>query len=259
MRVLLHGCNGKMGQVMTRVLAMETDIQVVAGVDVDPGRHANPYPVYSSLKEASESMKATGSAVDILIDFSHHTALDSMLEWGAEHKKPLLICTTGFTPAERQRMADLSTTIPILNSANMSLGVNLLVSLVEQAAKALGTSFDVEIVEKHHNQKSDSPSGTALMIAEAINTALGGGFALEYGRQGKTAKRKENEIGVHSVRGGAIVGEHEVIFAGQGEVVEISHSALSRDVFAYGAVRAARYLVGKKPGLYSMRDVVEQD
>lgn len=259
MRVLLHGCNGKMGQVMARVLASQPDMQVVAGVDLDQDRYGNPFPVYRSLKEASDAIETAGSAADILIDFSHHTALDSLLEWGAQYKKPLLICTTGFTPEERQRMADVAKEVPILNSSNMSLGVHLLISLVEQAARALGAGFDVEIIEKHHNQKADSPSGTALMIADAVNAALGGGLTLEYGRHSKTAKRKQNEIGVHSVRGGAIVGEHDVIFAGQGEVIEISHSALSRDVFAYGAVRAARYLVGKGPGLYGMRDVIRQD
>jgi 4-hydroxy-tetrahydrodipicolinate reductase len=259
MRVILHGCNGKMGQVMARVLSMEDDMLVVAGVDVDPGKYENSFPVYSSLREASESMESAGTTADILVDFSHHAALDSLLDWGQRHKKSLLICTTGFTPEEKQRMVDASRKIPILHSSNMSLGVNLLLSLVEQAARSLGAGFDVEIVEKHHNQKADAPSGTALMIAEAVNAALGGVLELEYGRYGKTAKRKQNEIGLHSVRGGSIVGEHEVLFAGQGEVVEISHSALSRDVFAYGAVRAARYLVEKGPGLYSMRDVIRQD
>ena len=262
MKILLHGCNGRMGQVMTRVLAAEPDMEVVAGVDVDPRRCECDYPVYASLEEAAESSKTNGTVrAGILIDFSHHTTLEALLKYGLAHRIPLLICTTGFTPEERKRMVEASASVPILNSSNMSLGVNLVMSLVRQAAEVLRESFDVEIVEKHHNQKVDSPSGTALMIAEAIKSSLEkGSFGevdLKYGRHSKSDKRTNREIGVHSVRGGSIVGEHEVIFAGQGEVIEISHSALSRDVFAYGAVRAARFLAGKGPGLYSMKDVIE--
>jgi 4-hydroxy-tetrahydrodipicolinate reductase len=247
--ILLHGCNGKMGQVMTRVLAAEENMKVVAGVDIDPGKCSNAYPVYPSLSEVRESP-------DILIDFSHHTSLDAVLEYGLSDSVPLLICTTGFTPEEKRRMAEASLGIPILNSANMSLGVNLLLSLVDGAARALHETFDIEIVEKHHNQKVDSPSGTAIMIAEAIESSIGDELELKFGRHSKTEKRTKREIGIHSIRGGAIVGEHDVIFAGQGEVVQITHTALSRDVFAYGAVRAARFLVGKEPGLYSMKDVI---
>ena len=260
-KILLHGCNGKMGQVVTRILATEPDMEVVAGVDVDPGKWTNKYPVYASLREVTGSLGAGEATAGILIDFSHHTTLDAILEYGLTYRIPLLICTTGFTPEERMRMAEASASVPILNSANMSLGVNLILSLVKQAADVLRESFDVEIIEKHHNQKVDSPSGTALMIAEAIKSSLEtyseGEVGLKYGRHSKSDKRTNREIGVHSVRGGSIVGEHEVIFAGQGEVIEISHSALSRDVFAYGAVRAARFLIGKGPGLYSMRDVIE--
>ncbi len=235
MRVLLHGCNGKMGQVMTWVLALEKDMEIVAGVDADPRKCDNRYPVYASLGEAAESPLLCGHGKpDLLIDFSHHSTLDGLLEYGLAYRIPLLICTTGFTPTERQKMVEASTKIAILNSANMSLGVNLVLSLVRQAASLLQGSFDIEIVEKHHNQKVDAPSGTAIMIAEAIGS----------------------EVPIHSVRGGAIVGVHEVIFAGQGEVIEISHQALSRDVFAYGAVRAARFLAGKEPRLYSMSDVI---
>lgn len=239
-----------MGQVMTRVLAGEPEMDVVAGVDLDPAKFMNRYPVYASLADVRE-------AVDILIDFSHHTSLGPILEYGLSRKLPLLICTTGFSPEERQRMSDASKELPILNSANMSLGVNLLLSLVKQATTILRDSFDVEIVERHHNQKVDSPSGTALMIAEAIQSSLDSQAELKFGRHSKSEKRTRNEVGVHSVRGGAIVGDHEVIFAGQGEVIEITHSALSRDVFAYGAVRAARFLAGRGPGLYSMADVIE--
>lgn len=256
MRILLHGCNGKMGQVMTRVLAAEADMEVVAGVDIDPGKCANSYPVYASLRQAAEVREARESP-DMLVDFSHHTSLDAVLEYGMAKKVPLLICTTGFTLEEKQRMADASRQVAILNSANMSLGVNLVLSLVKQASALLHDSFDIEIVEKHHNQKVDSPSGTAIMIAEAIESSVGEGLERKYGRHAKSEKRQKREIGIHSVRGGAIVGEHDVIFAGQGEVIQITHSALSRDVFAYGAVRAVRFLSGKGPGLYSMREVIE--
>jgi len=249
MKVLLHGCNGKMGQVMTRVLAGIPDIEIICGVDVEPGKVQNSYAVYPSLSDAKE-------VPDIVIDFSHHTSLDGLLAYGIEKRVPLVICTTGFTPEERQKMAEASRLMPILNSPNMSLGVNLVLSLVKEAAAVLGESFDIEIIEKHHNQKLDSPSGTALMIADAVNSTLGNIMEYKYGRHSKVSRRNENEIGIHAVRGGAIVGEHSVIFAGQGEVIEINHSALSRDVFAYGAVRAARFLLEKGPGLYSMADVI---
>ena len=250
MKVLLHGCNGKMGRVMTRVLAETGDMEVVCGVDISPDKADNTYPVYASLAEVKESP-------DILIDFSHRSTLDGLLAFGISRNLPLVICTTGFSAEEKQKMADAAKRIPILNSPNMSLGVNLLLSLVTKAAQALRDDFDVEIVERHHNQKADSPSGTAEMIADAVNAARGGEMQYIYGRHSKTEKRRKREIGIHAVRGGAIVGDHDVIFAGQGEILEIKHSALSRDVFAYGTVSAARFLVGKGPGLYSMKDVVE--
>lgn len=249
MRVLLHGCNGKMGQVMTRILAQTPDAEIVCGVDVAPDKVKNSYPVYDSLSQVKETP-------DVVIDFSHHSALDALLDYGMSRKVPLVICTTGFTPDERQRMVQASRIIPILNSANMSLGINLILSLVKQVAPILAESFDIEIIEKHHNQKVDSPSGTALMIADAINSSLGNRLKFTYGRHSKTARREPVELGIHAIRGGAIVGEHTVIFAGQGEVIEITHSAISRDVFAYGALRAARFLVGKAPGLYGMDDVL---
>lgn len=251
MRVLLHGCNGKMGQVMARVLGETPDMEVVCGVDITPDRIANTYPVYASLADVASVVP------DVLIDFSHHSTLEALLAFGVERNIPLVICTTGFSPEEKERMAAAAAQVPILNSANMSLGVNLLLSLVKQAAVLLHDTFDIEIVEKHHNQKVDSPSGTALMIADAMNSALEGSMEYVYGRHSKADKRQKKDIGIHAVRGGAIVGEHNVIFAGQGEVVEVNHTALSRDVFAYGAVKAARFLVGQKPGLYSMQDVIE--
>jgi len=250
MKVLLHGCNGKMGQVMTRIIAGTEDMEVVAGVDVSPDKAVNDYPVYASLFQVKESP-------DIVIDFSHRSSLDGLLAFGLSRNVPLVICTTGFSAEDKQKMAAAAERIPILNSPNMSLGVNLLLSLVAQAAQALSHDFDIEIVERHHNQKVDSPSGTAEIIADTINAALGGGMEYTYGRHSKNDKRRKSEIGIHAVRGGAIVGDHDVIFAGQGEVIEIKHSVLSRDVFAYGALSAARFLAGKGPGLYSMKDVID--
>jgi len=250
MKVLLHGCNGKMGRVMTRILAEPHGTEVVAGIDIEPAKATNSYPVYACLPDVKES-------ADLLIDFSHHTCLEGLLAFGIDRKVPLVICTTGFSPEEKQAMAGAARIVPILNSANMSLGVNLVLSLVKQAAALLHDGFDIEVVERHHNQKVDSPSGTALMIADAMNSALGNTMEYVFGRHSKDQRRQKTEIGLHAIRGGAIVGEHSVIFAGQGEVIEINHSALSRDVFAHGAIRAAKFLTGRPPGLYSMKDVIE--
>ncbi|KRQ87220.1 4-hydroxy-tetrahydrodipicolinate reductase [Caloramator mitchellensis] len=249
MRVLLHGCNGRMGQVLTRIISQLEDMNVVAGVDREPNKYNNNYPVYDNLTKVQEE-------VDVLIDFSNHTALDSVLEFGLKRNVALVICTTGFTPEEKTKMREASKNIPVLNSANMSIGINLLNKILGQVAPVLYGDFDIEIIEKHHNQKLDSPSGTALMLADAINASLDNSLEYVYGRHSKTEKRQQNELGIHAIRGGAIVGEHSVIFAGAGEVIEINHSALSRDVFAYGAIRAAKFLSGKEAGFYTMSDVI---
>ncbi|CCC58126.1 MULTISPECIES: 4-hydroxy-tetrahydrodipicolinate reductase [Caloramator] len=250
MKVLLHGCNGKMGQVLTRIISQMEDMKIICGVDREPNKIKNPYPVYDCLSKVQED-------VDVLIDFSNHSALDSILEFGLSKNVPLVICTTGFSPEEKEKMKKASEKIPILNSANMSIGINLITNLLKNIAPILYGDFDIEIIEKHHNQKLDSPSGTALMLADAINSSLQNSLEYVYGRHSKTDKRKKEELGIHAIRGGAIVGEHSVIFAGAGEVIEINHSALSRDVFAYGAIRAAKFLVGKKPNFYTMNDVLK--
>ncbi len=271
MRILLHGCNGRMGQVITRLVAeyqnpesLDSDqttesqgalgLDIICGVDLNPHKFNNSYPVCQSLDEVPADIKP-----DVLIDFSHHSSIAKLLDFGTTRQAPLVICTTGFTAGEQQMIKKASEKVPVLMSANMSLGINLLLTLVEKAAPVL-KGFDIEIVEKHHNQKLDSPSGTAMMIAEAINASLGNGMEYTYGRHGRDvniSKRKKNEIGIHAVRGGAIVGEHDVIFAGQGEVIEIRHAALSRNVFAYGTLQAAKFLAGRSPGFYSMEDVIE--
>ena len=272
LRILLHGCNGKMGQVLTRLVsdaqkATTTNegrthegpvLEIVCGVDRDHSGITNSYPVYSSLDQIPE-MVPVEQIPDVIIDFSHHTCIHNLLNFAVSRQIPLVICTTGFTPEEVSEISDTSRQIPILMSANMSLGINLLISLVTKASTVLADSFDIEIVEKHHNQKQDAPSGTALMIADAINENLGGNMRYVYGRSPTSGKRNPEEIGIHSLRGGAIVGEHDVVFAGQGEVIEINHTAMSRDVFGYGAISAAQFLVGKGPGLYSMQDVIKGD
>jgi 4-hydroxy-tetrahydrodipicolinate reductase len=251
MKVLLHGCNGRMGQVLVRLISEASDMEIVCGVDSFPEKLKNDFPVYSTLEKVTED-------VDILIDFSNHSCIRDIIKFGRLKELPLIICTTGFTPDERELMLDASALIPIFNSANMSIGVNILMSLVKQAAKSLSEGFDIEIIEKHHNQKLDSPSGTALMIADAINNTLEDKHNYVYGRHSKTEKRTKKEIGIHAIRGGSIVGEHQVIFAGGGEVIEINHSALSRDVFGYGAIAAGRFMINRKPGMYNMDDVVKK-
>lgn len=249
MKILLHGCNGKMGQVMTKVLSLEPDTKVVCGVDAVPDKVKNDYPVFRNLNEAMHV------DVDLLIDFSFHTSIGSILEYGLKKSVPLLICTTGFTPDEMHSMAEASKSIPILHSPNMAFGVNVVVTLLKQAASMM-EGFDVEIIDKHHNQKLDSPSGTARWMADSVKQGLNRDVELVFGRHTDGERRSQKEIGVHSIRAGTIPGELSVIFAGQGEVVEIKHTALSREVFAHGAVRAAKFLKTCKPGFYSMADVI---
>lgn len=251
MKVLLHGCNGRMGQVLVRLLSETSDMEIVCGVDSFPDRIKNNFPVYSTLDKVAED-------TDILIDFSNHSCINDIIKFGEHRILPLIICTTGFTSEERSMMEEASKLIPIFNSSNMSIGVNVLISLVKQAARALSEGFDIEIIEKHHNQKLDSPSGTALMIADAINDTLNDEYNYVYGRHSKTQKRLKKDIGIHSIRGGAIVGEHQIIFAGGGEVIEINHSAISRDVFGYGAIAAGRFMMNRKPGMYNMDDVLKK-
>lgn len=249
MKFLLHGCNGKMGQVLVRLITEASDMEVVCGVDSYPEKYKNDFPVYETLDSVTEE-------VDILIDFSNHSSINNILEFGKKRKLPLVICTTGHTSEEKALMFEASKLIPIFNSANMSIGVNILISLAKQAASSLYKDFDIEIIEKHHNQKLDSPSGTALMIADAVNSTLDDEYNYVYGRHSKTQRREKKEIGIHAIRGGSIVGEHQVIFAGSGEVIEINHSAISRDVFGYGALAAGRFMMNRLPGIYSMDDLI---
>lgn len=247
-KILLSGCNGKMGQVITRLAEQYDDLSIVAGYDIaDNGK--NPYPVYSDLSKCS-------IRPDVLIDFSNPAALESLLTFATSREIPVVIATTGHSQTQARMLKKSSEIIPVFHSANMSLGINLLIGLVKKAAKLLQTSFDIEIVEKHHNQKIDAPSGTALAIADAVNSVLDQKNEYVYDRHSRRKKRSRNEIGIHAIRGGTIVGEHSVIFAGNDEIIEIKHSALSKEIFATGALSAARFIIGKKPGMYDMNDLV---
>ncbi len=239
-----------MGQVISRLVEQEEGIGIVAGFDINDSRK-NPYPVYTDAD-------AFGGSADVIIDFSHPDGLGELLSFAMSRKIPTVVCTTGLSGGQIERLHHASGKIPIFFSANMSLGVNLIIDLATRAAKLLEGNFDIEIIEKHHNQKIDAPSGTALAIADAISDALASRPAYVYDRHSSRKKRSAGEIGLHAVRGGTIVGEHEVLFAGTDEVIQIKHQATSKEVFAVGAIRAAKFLAGKAAGLYSMKDLVSQ-
>lgn len=245
LNILLCGCGGRMGAAIAAAAAAAGD-RIIAGVDVNPVA-AGPYPVFHCPDEFE-------GRADVMIDFSHHSALEGLLAYAVRTGTPLVVCTTGHTEEELAQMKEAAKKAPIFFSRNMSLGINLLISLCRRAAATLGEDFDIEIIEKHHNQKLDAPSGTALMIADAI--CEDGEHPYVYDRHAERRKRARGEIGLHAVRGGNIVGEHEVMFCGQNETVTLSHSAASREVFATGALRAAHFMQGKGAGLYNMDDVV---
>ena len=249
-QLLLSGCNGRMGHAVEAICAAEPELELTAGFDL-LGADIRDFPVYASPAEFQ------GEA-DVVVDFSSPSALPALLSFGLEHRMPLVLATTGYDQGQLEEIQQAARSIPIFRSANMSLGVNLLLKLVQDAARVLaGSGVDIEIVEKHHNQKMDAPSGTALMLAEAAADALPCQPELVCGRQGIRRSRERCEIGISSVRGGGIVGDHEVLFAGRDELIELRHSALSREVFASGAVQAARFLAaGQSPGLYSRADLV---
>lgn len=249
-KIILCGCNGKMGFAITEIVRERSDCEIVAGVDVNTNS-MNGYQVYANIADVSET-------ADVIIDFSHPSTLDSILDYAVNKNMPAVLCTTGYSEAQIAQIKAASEKVALFQSGNMSLGINLLIALSRKAAQILGDSFDVEIVEKHHNQKIDAPSGTALMIANAISEELPYDARYEYDRHSVRRKREKNEIGIHAVRGGTIVGEHEVIFAGHNEVVTISHSAQSKGVFAAGSVNAAVYMCGKPAGLYDMNDLIAE-
>ena len=250
-QVIISGCNGRMGQVVSRMCAAREDMEVCAGFDINPVQK-NDYPVFTNPSDFS------GHA-DVIIDFSNAAFLDQLLDFALSHNVPAVICTTGHSQEQLQRLQEASQHVPMFRSGNMSLGINLLANLVKKAAAVLGPGFDVEIVERHHRMKVDAPSGTALMLADAAAVGMAEQPAYVYERQSVHRPRGDHEIGISSVRGGTIVGEHEVIFAGPDEVIEFKHTAQSREVFANGAIAAAAFLAGvKAPGLYTMDDVLAE-
>lgn len=250
--ILLNGCNGKMGAATTAYAAETKACEIVGGVDISTERRAS-YPVFSSPSLVSEDVIGR---TDAIIDFSNPSALSGLLEFAVARSVPCVIATTGLDDAQIELIKAASAKIPAFYSRNMSLGINLLCELAKKAAEVLGDSFDIEIIEAHHNQKIDAPSGTALALADSINSVLGDKMKYEYDRRSKRGRRTKNEIGIHSVRGGTITGEHEVIFAGEDEIIRLSHSAGSKKLFAAGAVGAAKFLAGKPAGLYGMSDML---
>ena len=250
-KMIISGCSGYMGRVLTRVAASDADVEVVAGFDIVQPNPLPSYPIYTF-------PHVSIGEVDVIVDFSVPSALGELLPYAVERKVPLVLCTTGYGKEQLKDIEDAALVIPLFRSGNMSLGINLLIDLIKRACTVLGESYDVEIIERHHKRKVDAPSGTALMLAEAAASALPHDeMEYIYERESKREPRKKHEIGISALRGGTIVGEHEVVFAGLDEVIELKHTAASRDVFAVGAVRAAKFLAKiNKPGMYNMSDVL---
>ena len=249
-KIIMNGCNGKMGQVISRLVDEDSEVEIVCGVDINT-QQMNDYPVVASIEEFS------GEA-DVVIDFSHPSCLNSILNYCKRTNTPVILATTGFSAEDKASFTEAANEIPVFFSANMSLGINLLISLAKQAAKLLEGNFDIEIVERHHNKKIDAPSGTALAIADAIDETLAYPAEYVFDRHNVRRQRKATEIGISAVRGGTIVGDHDIIFAGNDEVIELSHHAASKEIFAVGAIKAAKFMVGKPSGMYNMDMLVSE-
>lgn len=247
-KIILSGCNGKMGQVISRLVADDDSIEIVCGYDINTTQK-NDYPVVDDFSKFD-------GKVDVIIDFSNPESMDKIVEYCKCTGTSLVMATTGLSAEQISQLEDLSKSVAVFKTANLSIGVNLLVELVKKAAQILEGDFDIEVVEKHHNQKVDAPSGTALMIADAMSEVLKDKPHYVYDRHSVRKKRSKNEIGLHAIRGGTIVGEHDVIFAGNDEIIEIKHTAMSKEVFAVGAIRAAKFVAGKSAGMYSMQNMI---
>ena len=245
LKIIINGYSGSMGKVLTKCANEDSELEIICGASKDD--LDVPFKTYHKMSEVEE-------LADVIIDFSHHSTIDDTLSYAIKTKTPIVIATTGFNDEELTKIKKASNIIPIFHSSNMSLGVNVLVKLVKEAAKSLN-GFDIEIIEKHHNKKLDAPSGTAVMIANGVKEVLPDSEYI-YGRHGRSDKRSSNEIGIHAIRGGTIVGEHTTIFAGHDEVVEIKHSAQSKDIFAKGAIAAAKFLVKQEAGYYNMNNML---
>ena len=249
-KAIMHGCNGKMGQVISGLVAADPDVEMVAGIDTRDDGH-NPYPVFTDIEKCDVQ-------ADCVIDFSAAVAVDKLLDYCVERKLPCVLCTTGLSEEQLKNVEEASQSTAILKSANMSMGINLLLKMLKEAAGVLAPAgFDIEIVEKHHNLKVDAPSGTALALADSINEEFDDQYEYVYDRSSRREKRPKKEIGISAVRGGTIVGDHDVIFAGADEVITFSHTAYSKAVFGKGAVQASKFLAGKGAGMYSMADVID--
>ena len=249
-RIIMHGCNGRMGQMITGIVKEDAEAEIVAGIDVADNIETNKYPVFTDIN-------ACDVEADVVIDFSSAKAVDKLMDYCKKKNLPLVLCSTGLSEEQLARVKSDSADYAILKSANMSLGINTLLKALKEVAKTLvPAGFDIEIVEQHHHNKLDAPSGTALALADSINEEFDNSFEYVYDRSQVRKKRDTNEIGISAVRGGSIVGDHQVIFAGLDEVVTIQHTAYSRAIFAKGAVAAAKFLNGKKNGLYDMSDVI---
>ncbi len=248
--IIMHGCNGNMGQVISDIVKNDEDSTIVAGIDVVDNRD-NGYPVFTDIEKCDVE-------ADVIIDFAAAVAVDKLLDYAKSRNIPVVLCTTGLSEEQLAKVELYSKDVAILKSANMSLGINTLIKLLKDATKVFAPAgYDIEIVEQHHNQKVDAPSGTALALADAINEAADNVYEYTYDRSTKREKRPEKEIGISAVRGGTIVGIHDVIYAGTDEVIEIRHTAYSKAVFAKGSVEAAKFLKGKSPRLYDMSDVID--
>lgn len=249
-RAIMHGCNGRMGRVITGLIHDDEAIEIVAGIDTYSGI-VNDYPVFESIEKCDVD-------ADVIIDFSNASAADTLLDYCVEKQIPVVLCSTGLSADQLAKVEESAKKVAVLKSANMSMGINLLMKLLKDAAKVLSPAgYDIEIVERHHNQKLDAPSGTAIALADSINESMNGAFDYVYDRSKERKKRDSKEIGISAVRGGTIVGDHEVIFAGMDEVIEFKHTAYSRGVFGKGAVEAAKFLAGKPAGWYDMADVIQ--
>lgn len=251
LKVVVSGYLGQMGQVISKLILDREDMELVGGIDKNASSYDGNVNVYENILDFNKKC-------DVIIDFSHPSSIDSLIDYAVSNNTPLVIGTTGYGEEEMNKLKEASKNIPIFYSANMSLGINLILSLVSKAASILGEDFDIEIIEKHHNKKIDAPSGTAYMIANEINKVFDNNKSYTFGRHTKNNRRSPNEIGIHAIRGGTIVGEHTVLFAGLDEIVEIKHNASSKNVFAKGALTAAEFIVNKEKGLYNMEHIINK-
>jgi len=249
-KMIMHGCNGHMGQVITELAAKDSEIEIVAGIDVVDNKD-NGYPVFTNIFDCDVE-------ADVIVDFAAAVAVDNLLTYGKDKQIPIVLCTTGLTEEQLDKVKETSKDVAILKSANMSLGINTLLKLLKDAAKVFGPAgYDIEVVEQHHRLKKDAPSGTALALADSVNEALDNEYEYVYDRSQRSEQRPDKEIGLSAVRGGTIVGVHDVIFAGTDEVITFNHTAYSKSVFAKGAIEAGKFLAGKPAGMYDMADVID--